>query len=85
MMAVRLSKERRLAAPMASSRTSWLTTTWRRCGRLLHDLYGVNTVMLQLYPRSPTSFEPPVFMSTVPLLSQNFFCDCGVNKHRCPR
>ena len=35
-------------------------------GRLLHDMYGVNTVMLQLYPRAPTSFEPPVFMSTVP-------------------
>lgn len=54
-------------------------------GRLLHDMYGVNTVMLQLYPRSPTSFEPPVFMSTVPLLSQNFFCDCGVNKHLLPK
>ena len=54
-------------------------------GRLLHDMYGVNTVMLQLYPRSPTSFEPPVFMSAVPLLSQNFFCDCGVNKHLLPK
>ena len=54
-------------------------------GRLLHDMYGVNTVMLQLYPRSPTSFEPPVFMSTVPLLSQNFLCDCGVNRYLLPK
>ena len=48
-------------------------------------MYGVNTVMLQLYPRSPTSFEPPVFMSTVPLLSQNFLCDCGVNRYLLPK
>ena len=32
-------------------------------GRFLHDLYGVKVCFAQLYPRSPTSTEPPVFFS----------------------
>merc|ERR1719473_1737894 len=31
--------------------------------RTLHDMFGCTVVFTQLYPRSPTAHEPPVFMA----------------------